>query len=63
MKEVLIDVETGERITVNTEGTYEVSREQRDLVWRTFLRNERTRLFSNVEKKRYLVRKWKRRRK
>jgi len=58
MRETLIDVETGEKIVVNTEGTYDISQEQENLVWRTFLRNK-TRLFSNTEKKRYLIkRKW-----
>lgn len=54
MKETLIDAETGEKIIVNTEGTYDISQEQKDLVWRTFLKNK-IKLFSNTEKKKYLI--------
>jgi hypothetical protein len=54
MKETLIDVETGEKIIVNTEGTYDVSQEQKNLVWRTFLKNK-IKLFSNTEKKKYII--------
>lgn len=54
MKETLIDAITGEKIIVNTEGTYDISQEQKDLVWRTFLKNK-TKLFSNTEKKKYLI--------
>ena len=54
MKETLIDVKTGEKIIVNTEGTYDVSQEQKNLVWRTFLKNK-IKLFSNTEKKKYLI--------
>lgn len=42
MKETLIDVETGEEIVVNTEGTYDISQEQENLVWQTFLRRNKT---------------------
>lgn len=54
MKETLIDVKTGEKIIVNTEGTYDVSQEQKNLVWRTFLKNK-IKLFSNTEKKKYII--------
>ncbi len=54
MKETLIDAITGEKIIVNTEGTYDISQEQKDLVWRTFLKNK-IKLFSNTEKKKYLI--------
>lgn len=54
MKETLIDAITGEKIIVNTEGTYDISQEQKDLVWRTFLKNK-IKLFSNTKKKKYLI--------
>lgn len=54
MKETLIDAITGEKIIVNTEGTYDISQEQKDLVWRTFLKNK-IKLFSNTEKKKYII--------
>ena len=54
MKETLIDVETGEILNVDVEGTYKLTPEQHKRIndnWRKTV----IKTFSNKEKKKYLI--------